>query len=148
MLFLNSILNFPSSEVINLSHTSLITPQPWRSRRRTLSAGWEEQYRWGFVGKLARIGLIMFVLKIQDWNSDKHQPEKCSYYCVIGPKKWRKITIFFPKINQCRIALECCHQTKELKRHPQPAPVMVLAGMKGRLPYCSMTKSGYLVSST
>ena len=37
MLFLNIIPNSPSSGVMKLSHISLITPQPWRSRRRTLS---------------------------------------------------------------------------------------------------------------
>ena len=39
MLFLNNFLNFPGSAVMNLSHTSLITPQLWRRRWRILSAG-------------------------------------------------------------------------------------------------------------
>ena len=39
MLFLNNFLNSPISVVMNLSNTSSITPQLWRSRRRKLLAG-------------------------------------------------------------------------------------------------------------
>ena len=45
-------------------------------------------------------------------------------------------------------SFEMLPSDKRTEKTPTTRPVMVLAGMKGRLPFYSMTKSGYLVSST